>query len=87
LVHRPLQQHRILIEFNLDAGVTTQATNQISIEEKINYQSVVYGLAIAFAIVTMVSVVFKLVLNEKKNPFIVSSAFPCFLRSKITSKV
>jgi hypothetical protein len=60
--------HRILIEFNPDAAVSPLATNPTSkTEEKINYQSVIYCLAIAFAIVTMVNVVLKLVLNEKKS--------------------
>ena len=61
--------HRIFIEFDPDAPVSPQATNQISkTEEKINYQSLIYGLAIAFTIAIMIIVALKLVLNEKKRP-------------------
>jgi outer membrane protein assembly factor BamB len=61
--------HRILIEFNRDTAVSPQATNRISgTEGEINFQSVIYGLAIAFVIVAVVSVVLKLTLNEKKLP-------------------
>ena len=61
--------HRIRIEFNPDATVSPQATNRINgAEGEINFQSVIYGLAIAFVIAAAVSVVLKLVLNEKKKP-------------------
>lgn len=61
--------HYILINFSRDATVSPQATNRISgAEGEINFQSVIYGLAIAFSIVAGVSVVLKLVLNEKKKP-------------------
>ena len=33
-----------------------------------NFQSVIYGLAIAFVIVAMVCLVLKFALNEKKKP-------------------
>ncbi len=60
--------HQILIEFNRDATLSPQATNRISgAEGEINYQSVIYGLGISFVILATVSVVLKLVLNEKKR--------------------
>jgi eukaryotic-like serine/threonine-protein kinase len=63
--------HQILIEFNLKDAATLapQTTNHISgAEGQINLQSVIYGLAIAFAIVAAVCLVLKSALHEKKKP-------------------
>ncbi len=61
--------HHILIEFNSDAIMAPQTTNHIGgAEGVINFQSVIYGIAIAFVVVATVTVVLKLALNEKKKP-------------------
>jgi outer membrane protein assembly factor BamB len=60
--------HRILIEFNRDAAVSPQTTNSSSQAwGEINFLYVIYGLAIAFVIVAVVSVVLNLALNKKKK--------------------
>ena len=63
--------HQILVEFNGNnaATVAPQTTSHISgAEGQISLQSVIYGLAIAFAIVAAVCLVLKLALHEKKKP-------------------
>ena len=60
--------HRIDIEFNGEATVVPKTTNHVNgAAGEIDFQSVVYGLAIAFVIVVAVTVVLKLALNEKKK--------------------
>jgi hypothetical protein len=61
--------HNVMIEFTQNASVSPQETNRVSgTEGEINFQSVIYGLAIAFVIVVTVSVIVKMVLSENKKP-------------------
>jgi hypothetical protein len=49
--------------------VVPQTTNHVNgAAGELNFQSVVYGLAIAFVILVSVTVVLKLALKEKKKP-------------------
>jgi hypothetical protein len=60
--------HQILIEFNPVPAVPPQTTNPITgAQGETNYQSIIYGLAIAFAIVAGAIVILKLGLREKKK--------------------
>lgn len=60
--------HRILIEFNGNAALLPQTTNRISgAEGETNFHSIIYGLAIAFVIVALVSLVLKFALKKKKK--------------------
>jgi outer membrane protein assembly factor BamB len=61
--------HQILIEFtDNDTAVSPQPTNQTSGSPgQMSLQPVIYGLIIAFSIVTVVSLVLKLALHEKKK--------------------
>jgi len=61
--------HRIVIDLSPDSSATPQATNRINgAEGGIDFYSIIYGLAIAFVIVAVVSVVFKVALNKNKKP-------------------
>ncbi len=60
--------HRVVIKFNDEATVAPQTTNHVGgAKGVINFQSVIYGLAIAFVVVAAVTVVLKLALKEKKK--------------------
>ncbi len=60
--------HQILIDFKHDANATPQPTKQSNgAQGEITFESVIFGLAIAFAILTTVTVVLKLLMREKKK--------------------
>lgn len=60
--------HSIVIEFNSDAAASPQATNLINgAKAIIDYQSIIYALAIASVIAVIVCVVLKVALEEKKK--------------------
>jgi outer membrane protein assembly factor BamB len=60
--------HQILIDFSHDASVTPQPSKQNSgIQGEITFQSVIFGLTIAFAILATVTVALKLLVREKKK--------------------